>query len=125
MYSLLNNNNNNNIHKKTSIELVLCMTFIAVIFMFVCMCDFISDCRKNIIIPTTHCTSHVIRIIMDIQLVIFNLLLQYQLFVLNKHCLVYVRRGNWSKIFLITFIRLLQITPEMYLKVMILICRQG
>jgi len=55
--------------------------------MFVCMCDFISDCRKNIVISMTHYTSHVIRIIMDIKFVTFNLLLEYQFVVLNKQLL--------------------------------------
>jgi hypothetical protein len=55
--------------------------------MFVCMCDFISDCRKKVVIPVTYYTSHVIRIIVDIQFVTFNLLLKHQFVVLNKKLL--------------------------------------
>ena len=80
-------NSSSDIHRKTSILLVLCMAFIAVTFMFVCMCDFIWDCRKNIVILMTYYTSQVIRIIMDIQFVTFNLLLKYQFVVLNKQLL--------------------------------------
>jgi len=63
------------------------MAFVAVSFMFVCICDFISDCRKNIVIRMTHHSSHVIRIITDIQYVTFSPLLTYQFVVLNKQLL--------------------------------------
>lgn len=74
----------------------------------------------------THYTSHVIRIIMDIQFVTFNLLLKYQ-FVLNKQLLsLFGVRSEieLEQIVLTTLVKHLQTTPEMYLKVKKLICRQ-
>jgi hypothetical protein len=76
------------IHRKTSTLLVLHMAIIAVTFTFVCIYDLISDFRKTIIvIAVTQYTSHVFRIIMDVQFVSFNILLKYRFDVLNKQLL--------------------------------------
>jgi 7tm Chemosensory receptor. len=80
-------NSSSDIHKKTSILLVLCMAVTTVAVIFVGMYDFFSDFGKNIIISLTYYSSHVIRIIIDIQFVTFNLLLKYRFDVLNKQLL--------------------------------------
>jgi hypothetical protein len=75
------------LYKNTRTLLVFHMTVIAVGFIFVCVYEFISDFRRNIIILMTHNVSHIIRIIMDTQFLSFNVVLKYRFDVLNKKLL--------------------------------------
>lgn len=74
-------------YRKTYILFLLNIIFTALIFGFLCTYDVFSNFKENIIISMTRYTSHVIRILMNMQFVSFNLLIKHRFDLLNKQLL--------------------------------------
>jgi hypothetical protein len=80
-------NSASDVYKRTNRIFILHITVIALIFGFVCIYDLFSNFKKNTIIAVTRYSSHVIRIVMDMQFVSFNLLLKSRFDIFNKQLL--------------------------------------
>jgi hypothetical protein len=72
------------VHRKTYLLFVFYIILIALVFGFLCVYDFLSNFKKNVIIALTRYTSHIIRLIMNMQFISFNLLIKHRFDILNK-----------------------------------------